>query len=427
MPPPRVDLIAPDDSGIPALLDRLSPTSAQSVFLSRPWLEACLATWPASAGHRLAAIALDDARPAQTPPGDAPVALALLGARTLRRHGWLTVRALGLNEALDDDLDEPTLELNGLYGAPDPAFETGFGRLLDWLDTRTDWDELHVSAVASGRARIVGEKAAEHGLWVRSAKDVQTWWTDLERVRTAHAGDYLAALSSNTRQQIRRAHRALAKDLGEPVLEQADTVPQMLEWLDALAVAHRERWSTPGRRSGFDLPSFRAFHRTLIERMAPPGGVQMLRVRAGAHVFAYLYNLVLDGHVYFLMSGIEYGALDRHKPGMLAHRLAIEHNLALGMRVYDFLGGSQRYKASLGTDHDTQHWLVLSRPRIALRVEHALRRLRRRLRAYAARGEREGSSDRDGPGDRVGPSDRNGPRDGGDRRDRNGQGRPIEP
>lgn len=46
MPPPRVELIAPDDARIAALLDRLTPESAQSVFLSRPWLEACLATWP---------------------------------------------------------------------------------------------------------------------------------------------------------------------------------------------------------------------------------------------------------------------------------------------------------------------------------------------------------------------------------------------
>lgn len=399
MPPPRVELIAPDDARIAALLDRLAPGAAESVFLSRPWLEACLATWPGSAGHHLAVVALDDIEPIGSRGHDAPVALTLLGARTLRRHRWLTVRALGLNEALDDDLDEPTLELNGLYGASGPAFDTGFERLLDWLDTRPDWDELHVSGVLSARARHIETRAAAHGLWVRSGKDVQTWWTDLDRIRTSHAGDYLAALSSNTRQQIRRAHRALEKESGALVLEQADTPLQMLAWLESLAVLHRARWSTPGRRSGFDLPSFRAFHRTLIERMAPSGGVQMLRVRAGTRVFAYLYNLVLDGHVYFLMSGIEYGALDRHKPGMLAHRLAIEHNLGLGMRVYDFLGGSQRYKTSLGTDHDTQHWLVLSRPRLTLRLEHALRMLRRRMRALGAR----------------------------DARAANGQGRPIEP
>ena len=377
---PTVRALSPDDPEVEALLGQVAREPAESVFLSAWWLRACLETWPVGAGHRVLAIGRDPAGPAGA--GDA---LALLGSRALRRHGWLRCRALGLNEALDDDLDEPTVELNGLHGALDAEFEPLFDRLLGWLDGRGDWDELRVPGVLAARGDLLRTLAARHGLRTRVAKRAQTWWVDLAAVRARHGGDYLAALSSNTRQQLRRSRRAIESALGPLAIEQAADVECALRWLDELAQLHRTRWAVPGSRSGFDIPSFRDFHRRLIGRAFAEGGVQLLRISAGDEAIAYLYNLVLDGHVYFLMSGIDLARFERFKPGMLAHQLAIERNLAEGARIYDFLGGSQRYKASLGTHSDEQVWLVLWRPRLGLLLEDALRRLKQRVDGRNAR------------------------------------------
>ena len=129
--------------------------------------------------------------------------------------------------------------------------------------------------------------------------------------------------------------------------------------------------------SGFDNPSFVEFHRRLIELAFPTGGIQYLRLTAGETVLAYLYNFVSDGHVQFYLSGIDYGIDPSTKPGMLAHWLAIEHNLAAGRRIYDFLAGDARYKRSLSTGGDRTLWLVLQRPRWRLQLESFGRRVKR--------------------------------------------------
>lgn len=392
MNPYAITLLDPADPRIAPLCARLDGCPAESFFLTRWWLEACLATWPAQAGHRVLVVGgaasppdgVEAARPggdATGLAGDGPPALALLGSRTQRRHGWLSVRRLGLNEALDDDLDEPTMELNGFYGGNRQDFAHRFDALLGWLGAHRDWDELRVPGVLSARAAEVEALAQRHGLRVRAEKRAQTWWVDLERLRARGPGDWLDALSANTRQQLRRARRGIEKAHGPLGVAQAGSVGEALRWLDELADLHRARWAVPGTRSGFDIPSFRAFHRGLVTQAFGSGGVQMLRIAAGDEPLGWLYNLVLDGHVHFLMSGIDYARFERFKPGMLAHQAAIGHNLDAGARIYDFLAGSQRYKASFATDGDTQHWLVLWRPRPGLVLEDCLRRARQRWRA----------------------------------------------
>ena len=374
MPSSPVSLLSPQDPLIPGLLAALERRPAESFFLSHWWIAACAATWPSTAGHGFLAIEREGDSDGEA--GSEGKAVALLGARNAWRHGWLRVRMLGLNQSLDEDLDEPTMELNGFYGIPGPEFPRVFESLLGWLDQRRDWDEFLVPGVFGERARQVRTAAIEHGLRVRLAKRGESWWVDLDEIRAKHAGDYLASLSANTRQQLRRSRRAIEKECGVLSIEQAGSVGQALAWLEELAALHRTRWAVPGTRSGFDIPTFRAFHQSLVANAFAAGGIQLLRISAGESTIALIYNLVLDGHVYFIMSGIDLERFHKFQPGLLAHQLAIEHNLAAGNRIYDFLAGTARYKANLGTHRSTQEWLVLWRPRPGLLLEDRLRKIK---------------------------------------------------
>lgn len=64
---------------------------------------------------------------------------------------------------------------------------------------------------------------------------------------------------------------------------------------------------------------------------------------------------------------------------MVSHVLAVQHNLKIGADIYDFLGGTCRYKTSLSTDTEKMRWFVWQRPRLKFQVENLLRQARRKV------------------------------------------------
>ena len=61
------------------------------------------------------------------------------------------------------------------------------------------------------------------------------------------------------------------------------------------------------------------------------------------------------------------------KPGLVSHYLCIEHHLREGARIYDFMAGDARYKASLGEPGPEMLHLVIQRPTVTLQTELVLR------------------------------------------------------
>ena len=79
-------------------------------------------------------------------------------------------------------------------------------------------------------------------------------------------------------------------------------------------------------------------------------------------------------------SGFAYSEDPREKPGLVCHTLAIDHYARLGMRVYDLLGGDDRYKKTLAGGGEALHWATLRRWRSAAGLTAALAgRVRHRL------------------------------------------------
>jgi len=207
---------------------------------------------------------------------------------------------------------------------------------------------------------------------------------DLAAVRAA-GHDHLASRSANLRSQIRRSLRAYA-ELGELQLEAAPDTLTALAWLEQLATLHQAHWRAQGTPGAFAEPVFHRFHRQLIQQAGvhtpTQGHIQLLRLRAGAHDIAYLYNFVHAGRVYFYQSGLNYALAGKHaRPGYVAHVLAIEFNARAGHALYDFMMGETRYKRDLATQESLMHSLVLRTPAWRFRAEDALRYARARWQA----------------------------------------------
>ncbi len=354
-------------------LDVLNPQVEDSLFMSEAWMNSCIDHWSGRAKFR----------PLKFPSKDGHVATALLGERLELRHGVMPVRVLALNQSTSPELDEPWVERNGFFGCSAAQFEDHFIQMLEILSTDSTWDELRLSGLTSSNAREALSQAKRFGLNARLHGEQQSFHIDLQEIREQFNGDYLKALSPNTRQQLRRSHRFAESTLGPLSLETAGSMEQALSWFNETGPLHRARWgSTVGESlsGGFDNPAFVRFHESLIRRAFPTGGIQYLRLRAGSTVLTYLYNFVSGLNVHFYLSGINYQHEDSLRPGMLAHWQAVESNLMAGKQVYDFLAGEARYKRSLSTFEDRALWLVLQRPRLTLRLEAWARHAKRRWR-----------------------------------------------
>jgi CelD/BcsL family acetyltransferase involved in cellulose biosynthesis len=145
-------------------------------------------------------------------------------------------------------------------------------------------------------------------------------------------------------------------------LARAESLAEAHGLFTELVEVHQAAWQRRGRPGAFADAGIRRFHAALIDRAFSRGEVDLLRVAAGGRHIGTLYAFLRGGRVMSYQSGFCYGDDKREKPGLVCHALAIAHYAAQGYRVYDFLGGGDRYKTSLAHDGEMLHWGVLHRP-----------------------------------------------------------------
>ncbi len=303
-----------------------------------------------------------------------PVALALFNRHPTR----LARNTLWLNETGDPGRDTIFVEHNGVLIARGATAEVLPACLLIMrrLASRVVLSGVDAALVeAAGRAGYVRPRR-----WPQAAPAV-----DLRRLRR-EADGHFAALSANTRQQLRRALRRYAAR-GPLAVDRATTCAEAFAFLDALASLHQQSWTRRGQPGAFAAPWFRQFHRELITRGLPNGEIDLLRVRAGDDAIGYLYNFCFAGRISAYQSGFAYEAGDAQlRPGLVCHHLAITRAIAEGLDTYDFLAGEDRYKTSLANDGQVLHWVEMLAPGtpawLATRAVDALKAARGRPGAY---------------------------------------------
>ncbi len=263
------------------------------------------------------------------------VALALLGAG--RHRTWL-------NQTGDADQDAVFIEHNGLLAAHDARVDTTAA-----LRAARGRGRLVLSGVDDATLAAAGDAGA---LQVEQSR-----WAPAVRLDTLER-PYLETLSTNARAQIRRSMRLYGPDLA---LARAGTLAQAQDFFAEMVAVHQDSWRRRRQAGAFAEDAMRHFHTMLIARAWPKGEADLLRVTAGGRHVGTLYMLIRDGVVASYQSGFPTTADARLKPGLVCHTLAITHYAAGGARIYDLLGGAERYKLTLAQGGQMLHWATLHR------------------------------------------------------------------
>lgn len=352
--------------------DAFATGSKHSFFLSGLWIRNWLSVLPPETNAQLVLISR----------ADDPVAMAWIVGKKVVRHGIVKSRTLFLNESGRQDLDQLTIEYNGLLSRAEES-EAAIQKLLEWFGRRArSWDELVISGIEGHSFRTLVKHANKYGLNVHVTSRLPSPYVDLQKVRASEVG-YLGLISRNTRSHIRRSLRLYEQE-GPIQLSVAGTLNDAEAYMARLVDLHQGHWIEKGGKGAFADATIRRFHRELIQAGISTGCVQLVRVAAGGRDIGYLYNFLYDGIAYNYQSGFVYSDDNRLKPGMVCHYLAIQHNLNLGSLRYDFLAGDERYKQSLATDTSEQVWCVVQRPRLIFRAEATLRMIKRRFKGWVA-------------------------------------------
>jgi CelD/BcsL family acetyltransferase involved in cellulose biosynthesis len=366
----QVQLIdLPDAASLAVDWRALEASSEVSFFTSWSWIGSWLASLPSALRPRL----LEARQQGRI------VGLALLGQRRSRRHGFVHSRSLHLHSTGEPVHDAIAVEYNGFVVAQPFAAEA-LAAMLDHLVHEVhDWDEVYLPGLAQPPAGLAAAAAAGY-----RSEHKPAFLVDLALVRERH-GDYPAVLSQQARYQIRKSEKACAK-LGPIALDAAATTEQALHYLEALKALHQPYWIARGAPGAFASTFANQFHQRLVGTAFERGEIQLLRITLGEQVLGYLYNFVHRGHVFNYQTGIDYSLLEGSvSPGLVCHARAVAHCAALGLEIYDFMAGEQRYKRTMSTRSTDMSWGVLQRKRLQFRAEDALRAVKQRLRAHRQR------------------------------------------
>ena len=335
--------------GSPRAVEALWRKSAtRSFFSSWTWLGTWLELLPRQEDVQLLTVTKGAQR-----------GLALLVSRQVKRHRLLNLRQWHFNSTGDPELDCIFIEHNGFSGIDADA---GIWRHLgEWFVGQTDADELVIPGVEATNDFSPG------GV-LQQRRDIPAFRLTLRGTR--EQGSVEAALSRNSRQQLRRAVRAYGP-VGPLSLEIASTAERALSYFEALKAMHIRSWMRRGKPHAFRHPFFETFHRALIARGVADGSVRLICVSAGKEPIGYLYNFRQGGTEYAYQSGFE-DSDPEMRPGYVCHALAIEHAAAAGVEIYDFLAGANRLKQSFANETYGMSWTTLTRPTTPLRAAAAL-------------------------------------------------------
>lgn len=339
-----------------------------SVFLSWAWIGSWLASVPGVV--TLYALRFYNHK-------DQLVGIAMLAKADITRRKFFKLRILSLNESPAKD-SKFIIEYNNILHIPEYRNDI-YQALLDFLAGGSlKVDELELNALDARHVPDLDRLSQERKLRYCTEEASKAYFTDL-RPFNKLPENYLATLSRNKREQIRRSIRYY-QAFGDQKMEFAENVKEGISFFMELGKLHTAYWATKGRPGSFANRKWVEFHQHLISNHFQH--TQLIRLSYGDHLAGYLYNLVDSGAAYSLQSGFNYSTNKHDRPGLVAHYLATNHYISRSFAKYEYLAGESQYKQSLSTDYHPLGWYTIQRKGLRTNVETALLKLVRTMRRY---------------------------------------------
>ncbi|HEY6822495.1 MAG TPA: GNAT family N-acetyltransferase [Burkholderiales bacterium] len=207
------------------------------------------------------------------------------------------------------------------------------------------WDIL---ALADMDARLrfheaAADEARQAGLSLREGTAERISFIDLPR----SWDDYLKSASSTRRWRIRNRRRKLAA-LGQVRFFVWDDPATLDCAMDQLIALHRKRWDASGERGSFATRQYNDFHRAVMKGCLERGWLRLYCLEIAGRIVAIDYAYRFRNAVYFMQCGFD-PELAQHAIGSVLLGYAVEHAIAEGNLVWDFLRGEHGYKEEWGT------------------------------------------------------------------------------
>ena len=308
------------------------------------------------------------------------VGIGLFVSRDIKRRKFFHSRAMFLNEYPFDGKNM-VIEYNGMLSAKGHESSVYLVTAQYLLREYKGYDEFVFGAVEQGSIPLSSESLCAEGEWIINDEST-SWSVDLLSLPVGIEG-YLSSLSRNRRGQIRRSIRVYEQD-GLLQIEEALNTEQALHYFDRLKTLHSEYWQSKGESGSFANPIWYEFHQALIGQRLGFGEIQLLKVSGKDGEIGYIYNVVLDKHVYVIQTGFRRTEDKRLMPGYVAHTVAIAYNQSKGMAIYDLMHGEALYKRILCNRKQELLWLVLQRKQLKFAVENFVVGVVRYMRALSS-------------------------------------------
>jgi CelD/BcsL family acetyltransferase involved in cellulose biosynthesis len=190
----------------------------------------------------------------------------------------------------------------------------------------------------------------------------------------------LASFDGNHRRQLNKRCRQLQERF-KVELEVCRREEDLAGDVQAFIQMHQHRWTSIGRKGVYAEPAVAAFQTEVSRLFFGRGWLYLSFLRVdGARISALCSFKHRDELAYYLNGTGEAGEAWKLSPGLVQHCLCMEDLVPQGVRVYDFLRGTERYKYECGAA-DVPNWtlqLFRGEARLA-RVRNAVALLRESL------------------------------------------------
>jgi len=330
-------------------LDALQPawaalhrSAGSSVFMSYEWQR----TWWKHVGRRAAGAEL---HVVVLSAGGQVVCIAPLFIQVSRAFGIVKLRRLAFaGTGLSDHL-----EVLVTPGLEDRCFE----RIASHLAERSaSFDVIALADVPDASAT----HARLYEALRRAGFDGQRFVSEY-CPRTQLADTWkgtLAAFDGSRRRQLAKRTRQLTERF-RVELEITRREEDVARDVDAFIAMHQQRWVSVGKKGVYGAPHVAAFQREVAELFFRRGWLFLAFLRLdGARVVALCGFEHRNELAYYLNGVADAGEASRLSPGLVMHCLCMEELIARGVRVYDFLRGTERYKYECGAV-DVPNWSLL--------------------------------------------------------------------